>query len=127
MIKITIHGRFPGINEYTETNRKNPYAGASMKRQAQTKAEWVIRQQLGGPKLRYPVTLHYCFFEPNRRRDKDNIAGFAHKVIQDALVKCGVLRGDGWDYVEGFTDSFAVDRADPRIEITIEEHGDENA
>ena len=51
---------------------------------------------------------------------KDNIA-FAKKFIQDALVETGVLRNDGWSEIEGFTDNFALDPKNPRVEVTIEE------
>ena len=46
---------------------------------------------------------------------------FAKKFIQDSLVHCGVLDNDGWGQIEHFTDDFAVDPKDPRIEVTIEE------
>ena len=49
------------------------------------------------------------------------MSSFGRKVIQDALVKCGVLKDDGWDYVIGFTDQFFCDRNEPRIEVLIEE------
>ena len=32
-----------------------------------------------------------------------------------------VLRGDGWEHIEGFSDRFEVDRKNPRIEILIRE------
>ena len=51
--------------------------------------------------------------------DKDNIA-FAKKFIQDSLVHAGVLANDGWNQIEGFTDDFAVDPKNPRVEVTIE-------
>lgn len=51
----------------------------------------------------------------------DNISSFGRKVIQDALVKAGVLRNDGWKEIRGFSDRFAVDAENPRIEVEIEE------
>ena len=54
------------------------------------------------------------------RRDKDNIA-FAKKFIQDSLVHAGVLQNDGWKHIEHFTDDFAVDPKNPRVEVVIEE------
>ena len=68
--------------------------------------------------------MRYLWVEKNRRRDKDNISSFGRKVIQDALVKMGVLRNDGWENIEGFSDNFAVDKGKPRIEIEIEEPGE---
>ena len=67
------------------------------------------------------MVIHYLWIEPSRRRDKDNVA-FAKKFIQDALVEGGVLRNDGWAEIEHFTDDFAVDPKNPRVEVTIEEY-----
>lgn len=119
--KLTIQGTLAGMNELIAAERTNRFKGAALKREAEMLIRWSIRGQLRGAKPKTPVVLHYHFFEPNRRRDKDNIAGFAHKVIQDSLVKEGILNNDGWDYIEGFSDAFSVDKARPRIEVIIEE------
>ncbi len=106
------------MNDYTASQRGNRYNGASMKKSAQKTAEAYIR----AARLRAidrPTYIRYTFYEPNKRRDKDNIAGFAHKVIQDALVSCRVLKDDGWDYITGFSDDFKVDKKEPRIEVTL--------
>ena len=67
--------------------------------------------------------MRYRWVERNRCRDKDNISGFGRKVIQDALVRCGVLPDDGWAWVLGVSDSFDVSRKNPRIEVELEEVG----
>ena len=67
------------------------------------------------------VIIHYSFFEPSRRRDKDNVAGYAMKLTQDALVKGGYLSGDGWQNIENFDFRWEVDKHNPRIEVEIEE------
>lgn len=119
MQHFTIHDRLPGMNEYTANQRANKYGGNLMKKTAQKAIEWEIRAAKIKP-IKSPVTIHYCFYEPNKRRDKDNIAGFAHKVIQDALVTTGILKDDAWDYIIGFTDRFAVDRKEPHITVILE-------
>lgn len=116
--RFTIHDRLPGMNEYTAQQRNNKYGGAYMKKYAQKSVEAEIR----AAKLKHierPVYIQYTFYEPNKRRDKDNIAGFAHKVIQDALVACRVLDDDGWNNISGFSDDFHVDKKEPRIEVTL--------
>lgn len=65
--------------------------------------------------------MQYAWYEPNRRRDFDNISSFGRKVIQDALVKAKVLQDDGWGYIKGFSDEFYVDSKNPRIEVLIVE------
>lgn len=67
------------------------------------------------------VFITYHFFEPNSRRDKDNISGYFHKIFQDALVQAGIIETDGWKHIRGMADYFDVDKGYPRIEINIEE------
>lgn len=74
-----------------------------------------------------PVKIKYTFYEPNRRRDKDNIAAIAHKFTQDALVQCDIIPDDGWANIEGFNDSFFIDKNNPRIEVTIVKSGRKNS
>ena len=122
--RMTIPGRLPGLNEYTRACRAHPMAGAKMKREAQDAVLWCARaarlRPHGGP-----VRVRYQFFEaPARKgarlRDKSNIASFAVKVIEDALVEAGLIPDDGWDEVAGSSCEFAR-TADPRIVVTIED------
>lgn len=112
---LTIPGRLPGLNEYTEACRTNPRAGARMKQDAQEVVMWQILSHMRRCKFERPVFLLFTFYEKDRRRDRDNVSSFARKVIQDALVKCGTLQDDGWDYVTGYLDRFEVDKENPRI------------
>lgn len=121
--KFTILGRLTGLNEYTSANRTNRHKGWRMKKDGEETVIWAIRQQIRGLHIDCPVTLHYRFYEPNKRRDLDNISSFAHKVIQDSLVKTGVLKNDGWKEITGFTDEFYCDNKNPRIEVTLIEQG----
>ena len=117
---FTIYGKLPGMNEYTDAQRTNRYGGASMKRDSQKAVEAYIRDAKLKP-MKSPIRIIYAYYEPNRRRDKDNISGFAHKVVQDALVACGIIRNDGWDNIVGFADVFFVDKNRPRIVVMCEE------
>lgn len=119
--KIVIPGRFEGMNEYIAAMNADRHKGNQLKRKRTERVAWICRSQLRGWKPKPPVRIEYMFYEPNRKRDKDNIAGFAHKVVQDGLVNARVLKNDGWDDVDSFADGFAVDRNNPRIEVTIRE------
>lgn len=79
----------------------------------------VAKSQLRRVKFDCPVIMRYTWYEPNRKRDKDNISSFGRKCIQDALVKAGVLKNDGWNEIESFSDKFFVDKKNPRIEVEI--------
>ena len=85
-----------------------------MKRQAQEQIEWIVK---GLPKAEEPVYIKYTFYEKTKRRDLDNIAGFAHKVIQDALVAQGILKNDGWANIRGFSDEFQIGEEKIIVEI----------
>lgn len=74
-----------------------------------------------GVRIEKPVFMEYLWVEPDKRRDKDNISSFGRKVIQDALVKTGVLKNDGWKQIAGFSDRFEVDKKNPRIKVKIKE------
>lgn len=124
--RLVIPGSLPGLNEYIEAERRNKYAAANMKRQTESVIISAAKEQLRGVRLTRPVVMCYTWVEKNRRRDRDNVA-FARKFVQDALVRCGVLRGDGWKEIAGFTDAFAVDRERPRVEVTLREVEEENA
>ena len=119
--KLKIPGTLPSLNELIDAERTHRQKGATLKKDSENLVRFMIRHQLRKAKPKTPVMLYYHFYEPTRRRDKDNIAAFAHKIIQDSLVKEGVIDNDGWDYVEGFVDLFSVDKKNPRIEVVIVE------
>ena len=120
--KLAINGRLPGFNELFGAANANRHVGNHLKQQAQNAIMWHIRQQLRGVHIDKPVILHYSYWEPNRKRDKDNVSAGAHKLVQDALVKMGVILNDGWRDVQGFTDlNWDVDAKNPRVMVEIEE------
>lgn len=118
---MTIPGRLNNLNDYIAAERTNRHAGAKMKAENEAVVSAHIRKCLKGVTIGSPVRMHYRWYEPDKRRDLDNVSSFGRKVIQDALVKCGVLENDGWKQVAGFDDAFYVDRKNPRIEVGIEE------
>lgn len=119
--KFIIKGRLDGLNDYTSANRTNPHKGGKMKVDNEQIVICAIREQLRRLHIQKPVMLKFAWYEPNKRRDHDNVSSFGRKVIQDALVKCKVLQDDGWKFVTGFTDDFYCDKDNPRIEVLIVE------
>ena len=120
-MRLTIWGTLPGLNEFIDANRRNYHAGAKLKKEAQFLVVLSARKCLKRWKATGPVWMTYRWYEPNRKRDKDNICAGGRKIIQDALVEAGVLKGDGWGEIAGFTDEFYIDKKEPRIEVEIEE------
>lgn len=119
-MKIVINGAFPGLNQFIDANRISRgrwNKGNQMKQQDQN----YIASQLPRWRTEKPVYIHYSFFCADRKKDPDNIAGYFHKVFQDALVQHRTLKGDGWKYIKGFSDEFHVDSKRPRVEIELKE------
>lgn len=114
---LTIKGRLPGLNEYIAACNSAYAEGNRMKQESVQTVSWYILSQLRGVHFTKPVFLMFTFYEPNKRRDHDNVSSYARKAIQDALVKCGTLQDDGWGYVTGHLDYFEVDRENPRIVV----------
>ena len=113
--RITIPGKLPGLNDIIDASRRNYYAGNKQKRDTQFLIKLCCR---GLPELREPVKLEYVWFEPDRRRDWDNITA-AQKFVQDALVEAHKLRNDGWANICYIHHDVKVDRKNPRVELTI--------
>jgi Holliday junction resolvase RusA-like endonuclease len=103
--KFEITKRLIGLNEYTNTNRYNKYAGAKQKKEEQDYIKYCILKQLGKIKIEKPVIGQFTWIEENKRRDLDNIC-FAKKFILDSLVELGILKDDNRKIVSGFIDKF---------------------
>ena len=121
--RLTIPGRLANLNDLIRAERANRYKGGQLKADNEKIARVAIRKCLRGVEIISPVFMEYHWIEKNTRRDLDNISSFGRKVIQDALVKEGILRNDGWKDISGFSDSFGVDKDNPRIEVVIREVG----
>ncbi len=118
---LTIPGTLNNLNDYIAAERIHRQKGAKMKADNEYIVIVAIMQCMRGVKVEKPVFMEYNWIEPSRRRDKDNVSSFGRKVIQDALVRAGVLKNDGWKNIVGFSDRFEVDKENPRIEVVIEE------
>ena len=115
---LVIPGKLDGLNEYTNANRTNRYKGSKMKNHN----EQIIFQAIRQTKLqkidKYPIHLKITWYEPNKRRDIDNIT-FATKFILDSLVKMGIIEDDGQKFVDKITHEVLIDKHNPRIEVEI--------
>lgn len=117
-MKFVIEGRLDGLNTYTGACRANRYGANAMKRKNEAKVIEGIKRA-GLKKVEgYPLDLHIVWYEPNKRRDIDNIT-FATKFIQDALVKSGILKDDSQKYIVGLSHQVTVDQKNPRIEVEL--------
>lgn len=102
--ELKINFRLPSLNEYIRQCRGNRYASNKTKQDIEAQIMWLIKQQAIRP-CAHPIQIAFVWHEPNRKRDKDNVA-FAKKYILDSLQKSGILPNDNNDWVVGFTDKF---------------------
>jgi hypothetical protein len=112
---FTVPGPLPGMNEFTGKGSRWVYTGLKQK--------WggICTQSILAAKLRpMPWAIVRCaWFEPSAKRDPDNIA-VGLKFVLDALTHAKVLPNDGFVNVLEIHHRFAVDRHDPRVEVTLE-------
>ena len=115
-MKLIIPGRLPGLNDITDAARSSRYESAKMKREYTDLVAWCAKS------ARLPhferVDLIITWYEPNMKRDKDNIMA-GQKFIWDGLVMAGVLSNDGWKQIGKVTHDFKIDRANPRVEVEL--------
>lgn len=98
--------RMPGLNEFLEQAYISRYMAGAMKR------EWtaIASQYAKAAKLGHftePITVEFHWYEPNMKRDQDNVA-FAKKFILDGLQDKSyqVITNDNYKWVKGFSDHF---------------------
>lgn len=118
-MKLIFRDRLPGLNEINNANRRNPYVGAKMKKETQEGLMW-IWNKYKNQTFQKKVNIRIHFYEPNERRDEDNVMAGGMKVILDALQKLKIIKNDSQKYVHVIPEVF-VDRVNPRIEVDIEE------
>lgn len=117
-MKFIIQGRLDGLNDYTRANRSNRFEGAMLKK-ANEKIVFMALQKAQLRKVeKYPVALKITWYEPNLKRDIDNIT-FATKFIQDTLVRAEILEDDSQKYINKITHEVFLDRNNPRVEVEI--------
>lgn len=109
------------LNEYIKQERSSRFNGSSLKRKYTNICAMAIKQEMRrGVAFDWPTRLRFTWYWYNKRSDPDNIA-FQRKFIFDGMMAAGFLESDGWSNMhEGFSDYFALDRHNPRVEIEEE-------
>jgi Holliday junction resolvase RusA-like endonuclease len=116
---FAMNGRLESLNQ-TIRHDQNPryrFFGARRRKMIKLRiAQWVLYAKV--PKFTGPVKIHIRWVEKDRRRDRDNIRA-GSKVILDTLVKQQRIKNDSQKWLLELTDSYEVDKANPRVEVTI--------
>lgn len=114
---LFIPGPLPELNNFLGKGTHWPYTNAKKKWYAHI-AHHIIEQKLAPMCC---VRFHFIWQELDRRRDPDNFTAIGKKFILDALVKCGVMKNDGWANVAGWSDEWVVIPERPGVLIFMEE------
>lgn len=120
---FTVDGKLPG---YNELHQQPWFKSRRIKQNAMDTVMWYAR--IAGLKpIQGRCIVTITCYEPNARRDVDNVKAGANKVILDALQQMGVLQGDGRKYVTNVINPpVEVDRENFRVVVTIAQPEDAN-
>lgn len=110
--------RLPG---YNQLKGRHWAIGHRIKREAMEAVEWAARAARVQPVTGKVVVTITCY-EPNRRRDVDNVKSGANKVVLDALKNMGIIQNDGPKYVQDATATVEYDKP-ARVVVEIEGGG----
>lgn len=119
-LKLVYRGRLPAMNEIIGANRRNFYMGNKLKQKTQNDIIAQFLPQKRGTEFQKKVNMRIWFYEPNQRRDEDNVKS-GLKFLLDALQEIKILKSDSPKYLHIASDEVFVDRENPRIEIEIKE------
>jgi len=120
MIKFTIPGRLPGMNEIITASGQHWAKWHKQKKEAKELVQlFALAARIKPINGRAAITI--TCYEPNRRRDIDNVQSGAGKIILDALQDLGILKGDGQKYISRVDYEVEVDKQNPRVEVEIKE------
>ena len=114
---LVLFDRFPSLNEIVEVAKQHYGAYATLKKHLTMSVAIQARAAKLKP-VESKVEIRFRWLEENRRRDPDNVRHGA-KYILDGLVEARVLQDDSQKYIAGLSDTFLVDKSNPRVEVDI--------
>lgn len=116
--KLIIPGQLPGWNQL---NKGHWAARHKAKKDAMDMIVVYAKHVSKIKKVDGFCEIAITCFEPNRKRDHDNVQAGAAKIILDALQQAKIIKGDGQKYIKYIAKEVQVDRKNPRIEVEINE------
>lgn len=118
-VTVTIPGSMTDLNTYLKQARRHWGASAQIKELETEKAMYsMLEKRSQIERLELPLDVHVNWICKNRRIDKDNIR-FAMKFVLDGLEASRMIPNDGWSEIGDLSDSFSVDKENPRVEVVI--------
>lgn len=120
ILGIIFKGEWTDFNTYSTAERTHRQKAAEIKEHETLRAMLDCKDQKIEPieESQYPLQLHFAWYVPYKKKDPDNIAA-AKKFILDGMQKARVIKNDGWNQIDAFSDSFHIDKEMPRVEVSI--------
>lgn len=114
----------PSLNDVLAEATKHPKAYWRLKTSMEQVVIASIRRDLGGYKAVKRISLDIVWGEKNKgvKRDFDNVVAAGRKIINDALVKSGVLKDDNPKYLLYGRNKFEY-VSEPYVKVIIREEG----
>lgn len=118
-VELTFPGKYPTLNKVIEAVKQHWSRYSREKKQYTRIAHLDALSQYKGPAIDTACSFCFRWFLEDDKTDPDNIT-VGQKYIFDGLVNAGVLKDDGMEVLGGgITHFFAVDKDNPRCELTI--------
>lgn len=124
MQTFTIPGRLPGYNQLGAGSGEH-WAVKKKRKDAAMERVWVACLAAGVRKPGGQPSIAIRCYEPDLRRDEDNVETGAKKIILDALQRNGILKNDNRKGLKKCRCEVLLDRKNPRVEVDITETEDE--
>jgi Holliday junction resolvase RusA-like endonuclease len=117
--KLVIKGTLPSRNDEIKANRTHWAKGGTLKKQTTQLVAWEAKTQHLKPMEICSIRIR-CY-EPDMRRDSDNVQSGAVKPILDGLKLAGIIKDDSRKYVKLTMLPVELDKENPRVEVWIED------
>ena len=116
---LVLQGTFPSLNEVLRLAKSHWSRYAKLKKEHTLSVALEAKVQGLKPVIGM-VRVTFYWYEPNRKRDPDNVRHGAKDAL-DGLVEAGILKDDSARYVPEIRDHFLHDKDHPRVEVEITE------
>lgn len=120
-MRLVYKYKLPSLNDIIRAGRGTWYKQAKIKKELTETLSWIFRVQSKGKSFDKHVIIHVSCYEPNMKRDDDNVLSGACKVILDALQVAKIIKNDSPRYVHLKPERFQSENHQYYTIIDIEE------
>lgn len=113
-MKFTVKGKFPGMNEIVNADRKHWAIGAKLKKESTS----AILKQLPDGQISTPARFSFVLVT-STRKDPDNLSAGFSKAFFDALQTKGLIKNDSIKEISAISYEFLKGEED-FVEVTID-------